>query len=417
MSSIVINAKNVSKKFQIGKNHSNNFRDELAHIFSTRRFRKKDDHEFWALKNINFDVKKGEVIGIIGNNGAGKSTLLKILSRITRPTTGKIELTGRVASLLEIGTGFHRELTGRENIYLNGVLLGMNRKEIKHKLDEIIHFAGIEKFVETPVKHYSSGMYIRLAFSVAAFLEADILFFDEILAVGDIAFQEKSLGKINEIANTGKTIILVSHDLGAIRRMCSKGILLDKGSLSIIDNPNKVIDQYLSREKKFGSNVWRNTDSEKKWSNENIELLSFAIVDKDMKPISRVDIGGEKAGVLIEVNIKNSDPSIMIGFAISYGDGNPIFWSLHTDSPQNEWILLNLGYNKIVGWLPENLFREGRYKIETIIGFFGKIWLTIPGRTGPSLNFEMHRKEVSSPYWFEENRQGLIIPKCKFEKI
>ena len=205
-----------------------------------------ETEDFWALKDINFEIKQGEVVGIIGRNGAGKSTLLKILSRITEPTTGRITLKGRVASLLEVGTGFHPELTGRENIYLNGAILGMRRDEIKSKFDEIVAFAEIERFLDTPVKRYSSGMYVRLAFAVAAHLEPEILIVDEVLAVGDAQFQKKCLGKMQDVASGGRTVLFVSHNMGAVASLCDRGILLSKGTLVANDEIGVVINSYLA---------------------------------------------------------------------------------------------------------------------------------------------------------------------------
>ena len=201
--------------------------------------------DFWALKDVSFEVKPGEVIGIIGRNGAGKSTLLKILSRITEPTKGRITLKGRVASLLEVGTGFHPELTGRENIFLNGAILGMIRAEIKSKFDEIVAFAGVEKFLDTPVKHYSSGMYVRLAFAVAAHLEPEILVIDEVLAVGDAEFQKKCLGKMGEVARGGRTVLFVSHNMSAVRSLCGSAMLLEGGQLKTTGAVSAVTDSYL----------------------------------------------------------------------------------------------------------------------------------------------------------------------------
>src|SRR5437763_1479946 len=202
--------------------------------------------EFWALRDINFSVRRGEVVGIIGRNGAGKSTLLKILSRITDPTEGRVKLKGRVASLLEVGTGFHPELTGRENIYLNGAILGMHRAEIRAKFDEIVAFAETEKFLDTPVKRYSSGMYVRLAFSVAAHLEPEILVIDEVLAVGDAEFQKKCLGKMESVARGGRTVLFVSHNMVAVRSLCSRSILLDQGNIIAEGEVGSTIDAYLT---------------------------------------------------------------------------------------------------------------------------------------------------------------------------
>jgi len=236
----IIQVQNLSKKYRIGKK-SGDLRESLRNIFS---FSKEKPVEIWALKDINFEVNQGEVFGIIGPNGSGKSTLLKILSKITYPTSGKAILRGRVSSLLEVGTGFHPELTGRENIYLNGSILGMKRAEIRKKFDEIVDFSGVEQFIDTPVKHYSSGMYVRLAFSVAAFLEPDILLVDEVLSVGDMAFRQKSMGKMNEVAQSGRTVLFVSHNLDAIKIMCKSGLLLKNGSIVSNDDIKKIIQLY-----------------------------------------------------------------------------------------------------------------------------------------------------------------------------
>ncbi len=227
MNDIAIKVENLSKKYSIGKNVHGSLRQSIANIFSP----KGKQEEFWALKDINFEVKKGEAIGVIGRNGAGKSTLLKILSKITQPTTGRVEMNGRVSSLLEVGTGFHHELTGRENIYLNGSLLGMSISEIKSKFEEIVDFSGVERFIDTPVKHYSSGMYVRLAFSVAAHLNTEILLIDEVLAVGDVEFQEKCLKKIHDVRKNGKTVLFVSHNLTLVDQICSKKIILNEGKI------------------------------------------------------------------------------------------------------------------------------------------------------------------------------------------
>jgi lipopolysaccharide transport system ATP-binding protein len=260
----IIEAKNLGKKYSISHHRGGYIalRDVLANAFKNPfGFLKHKvkamaglakDEEFWALKEVNFAIERGEVIGIIGPNGAGKSTLLKILSQITPPSTGEVRINGRVGSLLEVGTGFHPELTGRENIYLNGSILGMSRREIEEKFDEIVAFSGVEKFLDTPVKHYSSGMSVRLAFAVAAHLEPDILIIDEVLAVGDAEFQKKCLGKMNEITKKeGRTILFVSHNMGAIQNLCKRSIVLENGQIKFIGETNKAIDEYLNSNKKF----------------------------------------------------------------------------------------------------------------------------------------------------------------------
>jgi ABC-type polysaccharide/polyol phosphate transport system ATPase subunit len=260
MSDIVIRCEGLGKSYSIGhqgpQERYTALRDVLARQArgvwnATRRALRGQTavagdqvEEFWALKDVSFDIKRGEVVGIIGRNGAGKSTLLKILSRITEPTEGRVTLRGRVASLLEVGTGFHPELTGRENVFLNGAILGMTRSEIKRKFDEIVAFAEVEKFLDTPVKRYSSGMYVRLAFAVAAHLEPEILVVDEVLAVGDAEFQKKCLGKMRDVSIGGRTVLFVSHNMAAVAKLCNVGILLNGGRLLACDTTDSIIDQY-----------------------------------------------------------------------------------------------------------------------------------------------------------------------------
>lgn len=243
---VVIKVEGLSKKYQIGERQSYlTLRDQLATL-PNRILKKQKKKEFWALTDINFEVKKGEVIGIIGRNGAGKSTLLKILSKIVEPTKGRVVMRGRVASLLEVGTGFNQELTGRENIYLNGAILGMGKKEITKKFNEIVKFSGVEKFLDTPIKRYSSGMYVRLAFAVAAHLESDILLIDEVLAVGDAEFQKKCLEKMKDLAGGGRTVIFVSHNMNAINRLCKNVIYLDKGKIIEHGLADKILSNYFN---------------------------------------------------------------------------------------------------------------------------------------------------------------------------
>jgi lipopolysaccharide transport system ATP-binding protein len=249
-----IRVEELGKRYQVNQGEEGGsyrtLRESLSGLVRApfrRRKEEKKDNDFWALRNVSFEVRSGEVMGIIGRNGAGKSTLLKVLSRITKPTQGRVHLRGRVGSLLEVGTGFHPELTGRENIYLNGSILGMSRKEINRRFDEIVAFAEVEKFLDTPVKRYSSGMYVRLAFAVAAHLEPEILLVDEVLAVGDQEFQKRCLGKMNSVARSGRTVFFVSHHLASIEALCSRVLVLERGSLVLDGAPNEGIDYYLSR--------------------------------------------------------------------------------------------------------------------------------------------------------------------------
>lgn len=261
MSKVIIKAEDISKQYRLGLVGRGTVRDDLKRWWynvrgkddpflkigeSNDRSAKGESDYVWSLRDINFEINRGDSVGIIGRNGAGKSTLLKILSQVTQPTTGKIYTKGRIASLLEVGTGFHPEMTGRENIYLNGAILGMRKHEITRKLDEIIAFSGVERYIDTPVKRYSSGMYVRLAFAVAAHLESEILIVDEVLAVGDAEFQKKCLGKMNDVSKgQGRTVLFVSHNMAAVKSLCDKGIVLEKGSVDYIGDIDKSISKYL----------------------------------------------------------------------------------------------------------------------------------------------------------------------------
>lgn len=287
---VVIKAENISKLYQLGQVGTGTLSHDLKRWWAKTRGQedpylkigvendrtKKSDSNFaWALRDINFEVNRGDTLGIIGKNGAGKSTLLKILSRVTAPTQGQIKIKGRIASLLEVGTGFHPELTGKENIYMNGAILGMTKKEISRKFDEIVDFAGVELYINTPVKRYSSGMYVRLAFAVAAHLEPEILIVDEVLAVGDAEFQKKCLGKMGDVSSHGRTIIFVSHNMQAVQSLCKSAIYLKAGMLQDAGQTDKVISNYLSKEVK--------SCLEKSWSSEDapgnsiVKLLSAQI--------------------------------------------------------------------------------------------------------------------------------------------
>jgi lipopolysaccharide transport system ATP-binding protein len=248
MTTAVIHGEGLGKEYRRGLQADDGLRHSIEAFLRSpiSSLRKKKDETFWALKDVSLDVREGEVLGLIGRNGAGKTTLLKILSRITRPTTGWAEIRGRVGSLLEVGTGFHPELTGRENTFLSGAILGMGKAEIARKFDEIVAFAELEKFIDTPVKHYSSGMYVRLAFAVAAHLEPEILLVDEVLAVGDINFQKKCLGKMGDVARAGRTVVLVSHQLNQIRRLCHRVIWIDDGGVRLDGNTHEVVSAYES---------------------------------------------------------------------------------------------------------------------------------------------------------------------------
>src|SRR3989441_11980827 len=332
MSDVVIRAENLGKKYVIGHQAEDGryvaLRDVLMHNVRSMWQKTKDlvrgeaivqgdsVEEIWALRDINFEIRQGEVVGVIGRNGSGKSTLLKILSRITAPTEGRVRIRGRVSSLLEVGTGFHPELTGRENIFLNGAILGMTRAEIKSKFDEIVAFAEIEKFLDTPVKRYSSGMYVRLAFAVAAHLEPEILLVDEVLAVGDAQFQKKCLGKMGEVAKGGRTVLFVSHNMNAVESLCTRAFLLEKGSVRDQGTDvRSVISRYLS-----GSNGDEGANSS--WVNKDnilnhpaMQPLFFAVVNEQGRPLAVPVRNDEALFVVIRAEVRQLDPALNAGFA------------------------------------------------------------------------------------------------------
>lgn len=323
--STIISVENLSKKYIIGHQRKERYtalRDVL--VESVRHgvnkllhpFSEPDDvthEEFWALKDISFDIQQGDRVGVIGRNGAGKSTLLKVLSRITEPTGGRVKINGRVASLLEVGTGFHPELTGRENIFLNGAILGMKRSEIYRKFDEIVEFAEVEQFLDTPVKRYSSGMYVRLAFAVAAHLEPEVLIVDEVLAVGDAQFQKKCLGKMRDVGTEGRTVILVSHNMAAISSLCTKGVVLSKGLLEFTGSVDDSISKYLAQ-----SSISRSFTRPKKQANHSdadVEITDFKFFSQDNDDTV---VCGKEAR--FEISYNASKPNLTIQFLVGIYD-------------------------------------------------------------------------------------------------
>ncbi len=361
MNSPIIKIENVSKKYVLGTRELYySLRDQLSGIFK----KKPPKKEFWALYDVSFDVTEGETIGIIGRNGAGKSTLLKILSRITPPTRGKIIMRGRVASLLEVGTGFNPELTGRENIYLNGAILGMTKKEIERKFDEIVAFSEIEQFLDTPVKHYSSGMYVRLAFAIAAHLEPEILIVDEVLAVGDQQFQKKCLGKMDEVARSGRTILFVSHNMGAISNLCGRSVLLSQGRVMFVGKSSEAIANYINEFE--GDKGWVNL---KDW----VKGRSGSGKVRFTSLLTRNDRGKIKSKfcylepIIFEFEIAGKpDPLCLIGISVRDSQGNVV---LHLNNDDDKFTIpSNKEKNKIAVCLSDNLLNEGLYHITLWLG-------------------------------------------------
>ena len=328
MSNVAIKVEGLGKKYKIGHQVEGDLRNSLVSkmkgMFGKTSTTTED---FWALKDVSFEVKQGEAVGIIGRNGAGKSTLLKVLSRITDPTSGRYEMNGRVSSLLEVGTGFHQDLTGRENIYLNGTILGMKRQEIKNKFDEIIAFSGVERFLDTPVKHYSSGMKVRLAFSVAAHLEPEILIIDEVLAVGDAEFQKKCLGKMDEVSkNEGRTVLFVSHNLTAVSQLCQKGILLRDGNLIEMGETGSVIHSYVSYKNHLRKNVGL-SNLDLRTGTGSFKVDAVRLLNEKEEPISIARTGSE---IIFEISfdrkIKKDEGSFRIDFAIDTEQDARVGW-------------------------------------------------------------------------------------------
>ena len=321
----------------------------------------------WALKNISFDVKPGEVVGIIGKNGAGKSTLLKLLSKVTKPTTGKIILRGKTASLLEVGTGFHHELTGRENIFLNGAILGMSKFEINSKLDEIIDFSGCDKYIDTPVKRYSSGMFVRLAFAVAAHLEPEILIVDEVLAVGDAEFQKKAIGKMQTISKKkGRTVLFVSHNMSSIKSLCSRAVLIENGKLIGDGLPDLIVNKYL--EKSSTNNYTKVWDIDNRPKNQNFELTKVWISNTSSDPINILNVDDDFI-VNINLNVKNDGSKVGLNVIIHDNQQNIISSSINNHELNFYNKKLSKGSYHSTCRIPGKLFNSGTYFIS--IYFFG----------------------------------------------
>lgn len=322
------------------------------------------DEKLWALKDISFEIKRGEILGVIGPNGAGKSTLLKILARITEPTEGHADIKGRVSSLLEVGTGFHQELTGRENIYLNGAILGMKKTEIDDRFDEIVAFAEIEKFIDTPVKHYSSGMYLRLAFAVAAHLEPEILIVDEVLAVGDARFQRKCIDKMQDAGQRGRTILFVSHNMQAITRLCERAILLDGGRLQLDDHSHKVVSMHLNSE--LGTTPMREwSELAKAPGNDVVRLCSVRVRTEDGRITDTVDI---RRPVAIEMEYEVLKPGYVFHphFSLRNQTGVLLFTAQDID-PNWRGRTRSLGRYVSTGWIPGNFLNEGTMFVTPLI--------------------------------------------------
>lgn len=371
---------------------------------------------FWALKDVSFEVERGEIVGIIGRNGAGKSTLLKILSRITTPTTGLVHLNGRLSSLLEVGTGFHPELTGRENIYLSGSIMGMRRRDIDENFDEIVKFAEVEKFLDTPAKRYSSGMYVRLAFAVAAHLEPEILLVDEVLAVGDADFQKKCLGKMKDVSREGRTVLFVSHNMNAVERLCESCIVLKCGQIETHgDNVGDIIKNYLfGTQDDIKSPEWINSDDQ--LNNPWFKPLHVYIGDETGNIIAMPSKNDSEMWIYIEAKIDEIDPSLTFGYTIYNEDGSLLYWSYQTDDCEDQWVKLHKGVNTLRSKIPSRLLNEGIYRLECVSSLHCRQWLCKPSNNAPSIFLFIKGGLSDSPYWMGK-REGILAPIMKYELL
>lgn len=370
-----------------------------------------------SLNDISFEIEQGDAVGIIGRNGAGKSTLLKLLSRVTSPTTGTIKVKGRIASLLEVGTGFHPELTGRENIFLNGAILGMRKKEIARKFDQIVDFAGVERYIDTPVKRYSSGMYVRLAFAVAAHLESEILIVDEVLAVGDAEFQKKCLGKMGDVSKgEGRTVLFVSHNMSSIATLCNKGILLNKGKVEYDGSATEAISLYLSENKTNKlKTVWADTDN--KFKDKNFSINKIALLNsKSSELVNPIVDTNESLYLLIDGDISILNSALKIGYELYNENEVLVYTSLTTDKVAEEWPTLKNGRNKLVTKIPTDILMPGKYTVNIHIALHSLKWICNARENSITLNFEYLKSDIKTPYWDPINK-GAIYLENDFERV
>jgi len=429
MSDIAIRAENLSKQYTIG--HANSRHDTIGEVVAAfgnrlsaklRRLIPDTRHltpvpgtrhltpglpsteTFLALNDVSFDVRRGEVMGIIGRNGAGKSTLLKILSRITEPTSGRAELNGRVGSLLEVGTGFHGDLTGRENIFLSGAILGMRREEIRRKFDDIVAFAEVERFIDTPVKFYSSGMYVRLAFAVAAHLEPEILIVDEVLAVGDIEFQKKCLGKMGDVAKQARTVVFVSHNMGAISKLCSRAIWLERGQVVAEGMTPEVVARYQAQFF-MGKNVWQRPHDN--LARGPVAFLKVAMTNQTGQA-AELFSGNEE--IVVEVEYEVREPvSTHIGIGINTSEGVLLFYSTDCDQAEVRCRARPVGVHQATCTIPGGLMAPGSYSV-----FISAQWphRQVYETLESTVTFEVSKDGTLAAI---EGRGGLIMPKLRWE--
>ena len=412
----IIKVEGLSKQYRIGATNTYaTLRDAVSGAVRAplKRLLRNGNHDtntIWALKDVSFEIWPGEVVGIIGRNGAGKSTLLKILSRITEPTSGRLELYGRTASLLEVGTGFHPELTGRENTFLNGAILGMTRSEIKQKFDEIVGFAEIEKFIDTPVKFYSSGMYVRLAFAVAAHLEPEVLVLDEVLAVGDTAFQQKCLGKMRDVSSHGRTVLLVSHSMAAVGQLCRKTLWLQDGRVQAFGPSETVIQSYLNSQKTVTGEFTR--DESKLEQIPSVLVLGARVRNRENKIVSNLD---SRQPFSIEVDFKVTSKTLAwVGFTISTREGLDVMAATDGDVDSYAAAPRDPGLYTSVCYIPEGLFNARQYALSFYAArtVAGKV--EILDYVENAIAFGVENPSGVGSY-MPKSRVGVISPKLDWE--
>jgi lipopolysaccharide transport system ATP-binding protein len=424
MSDIAIQTENLGKKYVLRHREGPGYgtlRDTI--VSAARRLGRRwsgqpplypalNREEFWALREVSLAIPRGEVVGIIGRNGAGKSTLLKLLSRITAPTTGRIRFRGRVSSLLEVGTGFHPELSGRENIFLNGAILGMSREEIRRKFDQILAFADTERFLDTPVKRYSSGMYVRLAFSVAAHLEPDILLVDEVLAVGDTAFQRKCLGKMREVATQeGRTVLFVSHNMQAVQSLCTQAAHIENGRLASYGETKHVVAEYLESLGASGSEkTWPPQDAP---GNADIRLTALRV--RSERQSGAVLSSSSELCVEMDFKATTSPSALCVGFDILTPEGLAVLRTYQTDAPEEQWLPVRVGENRWVCRIPPGLLNGGVYYICPRISIHNVCWIV---NLDAVVRFELVLDHGVSPLWNSLTaaaRPGVVAPLLRWE--
>jgi lipopolysaccharide transport system ATP-binding protein len=409
--STAISISGIGKRYMIGaaQQRADTLRDAITNMASApfRRLRHAGSStghvsHMWALRDVSFDVEAGQVIGIIGRNGAGKSTLLKVLTRITEPTTGRAVIHGRVGSLLEVGTGFHQELSGRENIYLNGAILGMTRTEIGRKFDDIVEFSEIAEFLDTPVKRYSTGMYVRLAFAVAAHLDPEILLVDEVLSVGDVAFQRKCLGQMGEIAGSGRTVFLVSHNMGAVRGLCTRVVEIEGGH-PVADGPaDEIVNQYIAKQLQASGSV---LDLPRPLGKgDELLVTAVRVLDEVGKTVGPFH-SSRPITIEIDVDVARANAAYQVGFDL-LSSGGLVLRTWHTDGPPDDWPQVAVGRNTLRSVIPAGMLNEGSYAVAPRADVYRSHWIV---NGDEAVWFDVVKDHLESPFSWVKN-PGPLAP-------